>query len=118
MKDYQLPKEFATKWVAALRSNKYEQGNYKLKCENQYCCLGVACDIVGFAQDFGDAQYIGGLNVTYGFKEELTPILDLIPVQLQGGQENGLVDKLTSMNDSGQSFFDIADWIEDNVDFV
>lgn len=47
MKKFKLPKEFAQKWVEALRSGKYRQGKYMLSernnsgvCDN--CCLGVA----------------------------------------------------------------------------
>jgi hypothetical protein len=34
-------------WVAALRSGKYKQGEEKLRDveKNEYCCLGVVCDI-------------------------------------------------------------------------
>src|SRR5580692_6183029 len=34
------------KWVRALRSGKYQQGRSKLhNLENQFCCLGVLCDL-------------------------------------------------------------------------
>ena len=36
----------AQKWVDALRSGKYTQGQYGLRPANDtYCCLGVACDL-------------------------------------------------------------------------
>lgn len=31
------------KWVAALRSGKYEQGVARLQSDTGFCCLGVAC---------------------------------------------------------------------------
>lgn len=39
--------EEKTKWVAALRSGKYEQGVGRLKYEEHkaFCCLGVAVEI-------------------------------------------------------------------------
>ena len=37
------------KWLAALRSGKYEQGEVALKCNNKFCCLGVLADI--YAQE-------------------------------------------------------------------
>ena len=38
--------EVKKKWVAALRSGDYKQGQGRLKSsENEYCCLGVLCDI-------------------------------------------------------------------------
>lgn len=37
------------KLVAALRSGKYKQGKEMLRpSEDEYCCLGVACDIKKF----------------------------------------------------------------------
>lgn len=35
------------KWIAALRSGKYDQGRGQLATINGYCCLGVACEISG-----------------------------------------------------------------------
>jgi hypothetical protein len=38
--------EVKAKWVSALRSGKYQQGKHLLRpTENQFCCLGVLCDI-------------------------------------------------------------------------
>lgn len=40
-----MKKEIKDKWVAALRSGDYEQGKYKAKIGNKYCCLGVLIDV-------------------------------------------------------------------------
>lgn len=32
-------------WVAALRSEEYTQGTGYLRTGNEYCCLGVLCDL-------------------------------------------------------------------------
>lgn len=41
-----MNQEIKTKWVNALRSGDYEQGQGALKKPNgQYCCLGVLCDL-------------------------------------------------------------------------
>ena len=37
--------EIKKKWVAALRSGKYNQTKDHLRDENGYCCLGVLCEI-------------------------------------------------------------------------
>ncbi len=37
--------EIKQKWVDALRSGEYEQGNGKLYSGQGYCCLGVLCDL-------------------------------------------------------------------------
>lgn len=35
------------RWIAALRSGKYEQGRQYLNNERGFCCLGVLADIAG-----------------------------------------------------------------------
>lgn len=41
-----MKKEIADMWVAALRSGNYKQGINRLRNENnEFCCLGVLCDI-------------------------------------------------------------------------
>ena len=43
-----LNKENVAKWAEALRSGKYEQGNGALRDpDGRYCCLGVACEVIG-----------------------------------------------------------------------
>jgi hypothetical protein len=32
-------------WIDALRSGKYQQGTGALRIVNEYCCLGVLCDL-------------------------------------------------------------------------
>lgn len=36
-----MEKKLKTKWVKALRSGRYEQGNSYLKFGHKFCCLGV-----------------------------------------------------------------------------
>jgi hypothetical protein len=39
--------EFLREWADALESGKYKQGTgYLRDIEDQYCCLGVACDLL------------------------------------------------------------------------
>jgi hypothetical protein len=40
-----LINENAKKWVAALRSGKYEQGKGYLNIGGTFCCLGVGCEV-------------------------------------------------------------------------
>jgi len=40
-----MRKEIAD-WVAALRSGEYKQGRQMLNCDNQFCCLGVLCEVL------------------------------------------------------------------------
>lgn len=41
-----MKKEWADKWVKALRSGEYKQGTGKLQQGENYCCLGVLCKIL------------------------------------------------------------------------
>ncbi len=34
------------KWIEALRSGKYKQGKGVLRYGDEFCCLGVLCDVV------------------------------------------------------------------------
>lgn len=122
-KQYQLPREFAEKWVKALRSGEYKQGKECLgNKDNGYCCLGIAAITAGAT----DKMLLKSDNTTlanYLTRDEFGPkitnkIFENIPQQLIGLYGNQLVTELTSRNDSGQSFTEIADWIEQNVEFV
>ena len=108
-----LPIEFKTKWVAALRSGEFKQGNLKLYNEknNTYCCLGVACVIAGIDKnntDVMDRGYIYSRNIKSDeIKEQLKPLF------FDNNNVSPLVLKLTTMNDvDKKSFNEIADYIE------
>ena len=45
------------KWVKALRSGKYKQGNGRLETEDGFCCLGVACKVfIPKSEQFTDSN--------------------------------------------------------------
>lgn len=117
-KKYSLPRDFATKWVAALRSGEYKQGTKKLGNKYEgYCCLGLGCIVAGAADGElnGFTVIFEGL-VTEGMRPE---IYERIPKELVGGyNDNDLARDLMCMNDGGTDFPQIADWIEENVEFV
>lgn len=113
---YRLPKEFAQRWILALRSGQYGQCQSELAQffePNQrpnYCCIGVAGAINGVT-DFTDKD-----GVPQGFPNGLkADNVLLYPEELIG--ETGLSEELATLNDSGESFENIADWIEENVEF-
>lgn len=109
-KQYQLPREFAEKWVKALRSGEYKQGQIKLQKGDEYCCLGVAGILCGL----GDHDLLD-----HSLFYNQTNAIHLLPSEIVGlASRNTLVGSLTTMNDSGKSFPEIADWIEQNVEFV
>jgi hypothetical protein len=104
------------KWVDALRSGEYEQGRGMLRCKtddsDQFCCLGVLCDVYDPSQwsydtDAGsswvvDAVPYKGSSFTY-LKDELLSEL---------GISDDTQGYLTVMNDMFCTFLQIADRIE------
>lgn len=104
----------AKAWVAALRSGNYRQGIGKLKQNDRYCCLGVACEL--YQQAVGDlwvrAEVTG---VTYynnnneNLPDEVQKWLGLVS---EWGANAADIEALTDKNDTGKSFAEIADIIE------
>lgn len=103
-----MKKALKAKWVAALRSGKYKQGEEYLKLTgsagNTFCCLGVLCDISPAVakREHRDNKSLGEDAFRYaGFTSE---------------QE----DILANMNDGSSgynkhTFRGIATWIEKNL---
>lgn len=106
--------ELKAKWLEALRSGKYKQGKGALRsAQNEFCCLGVLCDIVASDRwrtyaiipaftDLKNKTYYGA------------PPSDLYPeynVEVDAPHAGTLI----SMNDNGKSFKEIAEYIEENL---
>ncbi len=105
-KSYKLPKEFGEKFLIALRSGEYPQTKGKLKDGVGYCCLGIACLLQGKNDDDIQGKYY--------------PSIDWLPKETLDVPKNGglrLEARLANMNDEGKTFLEIADWVEQNVEF-
>lgn len=122
------------KWVAALRSDKYKQGQGKLRSmENEFCCLGVLCDLC--AKETGKriwGRVDGRRGGDYYVKTKHQAWDDLLAtgkcgtvsypppevVEWAGLPSHNPIIKgtaLSLMNDSGDSFLKIADRIEKSL---
>lgn len=108
-----LPKRFKEKWLKALRSGEYKQGQSELyNGEDKYCCLGVACDVAGHGKSLKQHGHFGSISMTK-FKN--------VPEMIKGRCNNDdHIEKLTNMNDGWnlkrpRSFKQIANWIERNL---
>jgi hypothetical protein len=99
-------------WVKALRSGEYNQTSMALARTEDgetitgFCCLGVlAHECVPEPWERTDHPW---------YPEELT-----LPRELKTFEELGLDRRthgiLTTMNDEGKTFDEIADWIEENL---
>lgn len=93
--------QLKAKWIAALRSGKYQQTTHYLKDDDGFCCLGVLCDIQGADFDAIRQQY-------------RTLSLSSNPVEYIGMLESE-APWLSQMNDTGRSFAEIADYIEKSI---
>ena len=104
-----MNKELAMQWVKALRSGKYNQGRWQLRSnQNQYCCLGVLCDISNksdWVKPGHSWEYLGqDVELNFELREEL-------------GLSGRAMTSLIEMNDEDtRSFNDIADYIEANYE--
>lgn len=97
--------EIKAKWIAALRSGKYQQTKGVLKDHGGFCCLGVLCVIQGVALD---AAY-NDLETT------------VLHSRHAAGLSLSAMENLALLNDGGlfydrpvkpHSFDEIADFIE------
>jgi hypothetical protein len=108
-----MDKKIKTKWLKALRSGDYKQGQCSLKKvlyegdldfnnkevkerTETFCCLGVLCDIAGGR--LSDRSYPAP-----GFSKKV-------------GLSMYMQDKLADMNDGGMTFAKIANYIEKKMD--
>ncbi len=102
-----LPKAFKAKWVKALKSGDFKQGEGVLRSkDNCYCCLGVAAKISGATCITGPSYIEKGKNIRG---------ISKIPPMLLGNEHTALPRKLADMNDYGDNFNTIADWIDKNL---
>lgn len=113
------------KLMQALVSDEYTQGRHSLRTGDSFCCLGVACDL--YAKETGIGNWRGGsiegnplefvvrsgdystgylpeeVRVYYGFKSR------------KGGSDHMAdEDMLSSRNDRGASFKEIAELMRDH----
>jgi hypothetical protein len=105
-----MDKEWNDKWVAALRSGDYKQCKFDLSNKhNEYCCLGVLCDIVSNVKPV-DGYWTDLLN----YERDL----GFIPKSV--GETTGFTNNkdhhtLVKMNDDQKKTFNqIADYIEEH----
>jgi len=123
-----LNPEVKEKWVAALRSGEYSQGEGVLKdvpegdSTPKYCCLGVLCEI---AVQEGVIKKVPLMNHNAG-KSRVGVYLPRKVAKWAGlkdisdGRKMGDVDgteqgRLATMNDTGNTFGAIADTIEEDL---
>lgn len=117
-------------WIEALRSGEYEQTQGCLRDETGFCCLGVLTDLYLKEHDedwtAGDGIICSENRNPYSAHEEVNylpedvriwaGLLSQSPtvVTRESSQDSG-IEALANLNDSGKSFQEIAQIIEEQV---
>lgn len=108
------PSEARKWWAEELRGGRFQQCTGALEIDGQNCCLGVACRL--YMEDGGeldirvtDNQYTLFNGACGGLPAKVKDWLGLTD---NYAFVDGRCDTLTSLNDNGKSFSEIADIIE------
>ncbi len=110
-----MNKEVKDKWIEALESGKYKQGQENLRKGDKYCCLGVLCDIIDtskwYSYDFEGLYEYTYNNVEASYGTTL-PYNLRIKLEITPEQQSELIQ----LNDAEDYDFPaIADWIKENL---
>ena len=105
---FKLPKKVKDKWVKALRSRKYKQGEGMLydKFEDSFCCLGVAKK-EGLCKKNRDEEFVS--------TEFLSDRNDGSLFLINSGESNAFTKSFDTLKLRKWSFKKIANWIEKNL---
>jgi hypothetical protein len=123
-----MNKEVKQKWIEALRSGMYKQGEGYLRQGDKFCCLGVLCDL--YLQENKDCEgwYFYSLFQKTADPTKVFGILgenQVLPYSI--AKWAGLPSKsptvinnntevfLDVLNDDGESFKSISDLIEESL---
>jgi hypothetical protein len=102
-------KELVQKWIDALRSGNYQQGCYMLRSLNdKFCCLGVLCDIVDPTRWTTDLPVFPD---RYHFAGNIGTLPDDV-INSVGISMLFEGDLMTLNDNQGNSFTEIADYLE------
>jgi hypothetical protein len=116
-----MDKELKVKWLAALRSGDYPQGQGTLRSTEGFCCLGVLCDVIdpnGWELGLPHASTYADTSVRWTDPESGERDRVELPrsVASRAGLPLQIADKLVEFNDEDNwTFSTIADWIEKNL---
>jgi len=111
--------EFKGELLEALRSGDYKQHQGRLRFGDGFCCLGVSCDILN-----EEGWEKGEIGAGYCFSEDDHPksitfppkpiVAKMFERRVDGSRYyEQVMSRLVKMNDSGASFEQIADVIEE-----
>jgi hypothetical protein len=102
-----MDKAVKERWIAALESGKYRKARNKLRNGNQFCCLGVLCDINGVKWEQDDA--IG--------KNSAIRMSGLPPVSISRVAGLAITEEkhLAVLNDGNPGWSEVIQYIKDKL---
>ena len=108
------------KWINALRDGSYKQGRDRLKVNDTFCCLGVLTDLyIKEKQQYWETQADGLGCFEYNISILPDSVVNWAGLTNKSPEittigKNGIkrTTHLTTLNDSGCSFDEIANFIE------
>ena len=121
-----MNKDIAMKWADALESGEYPQIKSFLHTADGYCCLGVLCELSGFASwKEEDIPWLdqAGLPIRFKYPDGtgLTSkyslpynVMEWSGVRTSSGEVLSEDNTLASLNDKGKTFTEIAQIIREN----
>ena len=128
--------EVKQKWIDALRSGNYEQGSEKLRTVNGYCCLGVLCDIYAQENDtqwkfmgneetnfqlmdywyfLDQSEFLPESVMNWAGLRTHNPSVRVYCEDSDDEDQRYYNDEIANVNDSGYSFSQIADIIQQQL---
>ena len=102
-----MDENIAKRWVKALRSGRYKQGQIYLRVGDKHCCLGVLCRILRVKHHVEpDGMYF--------YDGESVRLAKSVIAKAGMHSASGTIffETLAALNDGGSSFTEIADLIE------
>lgn len=117
-----MRKDIKAKWIRALRSGKYRQGDGQLRNDDKFCCLGVLCDIHAKATgEKWDGNTYAGVEIQLPVSVAKWARIPKKFLDDHSIQETDIQlsedpdDNLSTLNDSGHTFKEIADVIKEKL---
>ena len=111
-----MNKNVKKRWLKAIRSGEFSQCKGVLHSKNDggFCCLGVLCDIE-IDGEWDDSVHD---DMWYLYPDDGSKSLGYVPSAAhyaKWGLSTSQAQQLVGMNDGGESFEFIANWIEKNL---
>jgi len=111
-----MNKEIKKRWLKALRDGNYDQGTEALHPGDEFCCLGVLCDLHKIKEDgdWDEGEYEGENGSLPDIVMEWANLPDSNPdvVPIDDDKDKVSSWTLAGLNDAGYTFNEIADIIE------